>query len=183
MSKKILFIVTSHDQLGNTGKPTGYYLPELAHPFVELSKHYDLTIATPKGGKAPLDPSSKEAFQNDEVCKEFLSKPEFVQAAENTKTLSSVAPLADTFAAVVFPGGHGPLWDLVDNSESHAIVRAVWEKGGVVAAVCHGPAALTEVKLSNGKLLVEGKNVTGFSEVEEDAVQLTQVVPFCLRQD
>jgi len=178
MSKKILFVVTSHDQLGNTGKQTGWYLPEVAHPYHVLSKKYHIDFVSPKGGVSPLDEGSKAAFSGDEVCKEFLADSHAQQLVNNTKRIDEVD--VDSYAAILFPGGHGPMFDLAENESIGKATARVYEKGGVVAAVCHGPVALVNVKLSDGSYLVNGKNVTSFTNAEEDAVQLSNAMPFPL---
>lgn len=178
----LLFILTSHSQLGTTGKTTGYYLPEVAHPLHVLSKHYNIRYATPLGGKSPLDPSSLEAFRDDPTCKEFLNNAKVTAALENTEKLSDLSAAdIDQLVGVFFPGGHGPMFDLADNKEAANIVAKVYERGGVVGAVCHGPAGLVNVKVNNGeRYLVDGHDVTGFSNAEEDQVQLSSQMPFML---
>ncbi|MBX9690240.1 MAG: type 1 glutamine amidotransferase domain-containing protein [Candidatus Obscuribacterales bacterium] len=173
----MLIVLTSHEQLGSTGKETGYYLPELTHPlYALLAAGYKVDIASPKGGKAPMDPKSKKL--DDPENKKFVEDPKMMEKVEHTLKLSSLK--ADNYEAILFPGGHGPMWDLADNRESQKLTREIYEHGGVVAAVCHGPAGIVNVKLSNGKYLVEGKKVTGFSNDEEKAVELDKVVPFLL---
>ncbi|KAI9596620.1 class I glutamine amidotransferase-like protein [Syncephalis fuscata] len=177
----VLFVLTSHSQLGNTGKPTGFYLPELAHPYEVLSKEYRIRFVTPKGGKSPVDPSSVEAFRDDPICAKFLENASVVASIENTEYLSSITDEdISNLSGVFFPGGHGPMFDLAENELSANIVRKVYEQGGVIGAVCHGPAGIVNVKLSNGNYLVAEHNVTGFSNAEEDAVGLSSVMPFML---
>ncbi|ETW04730.1 hypothetical protein H310_03879 [Aphanomyces invadans] len=182
--QKLLFVLTSHDKLGNTGHPTGWYLPELAHPYQFLVQHYDITVASPLGGVAPLDPSSKEAFAADPDSIAFLNDPVAQHTVANTRKLSSLSKdELVTFVGVVYPGGHGPMFDLHSDAESHRVITTVWENNGVVASVCHGPASVSAVKLSDGSYLVADKNVTGFSNAEEDAVNLTAAMPFLLEDE
>ncbi|KAK4098348.1 class I glutamine amidotransferase-like protein [Parathielavia hyrcaniae] len=176
-SPKILIVLTSHDKLGDTGKPTGWYLSELAHPYDIFKSHnFNLTLASPNGGAAPLDPSSIEAAKsaNDATSASFLdnNKP---APWESTEHLTSLLGRAGEFDALFFPGGHGPMFDLAGDTTSQALVREFVEAGKVVAAVCHGPAALVGV----GGLL-RGRRVTGFSNEEEKAVGLDGAVPFLL---
>ncbi|KAI9346781.1 putative chaperone protein HSP31 [Zopfochytrium polystomum] len=180
--KRILFIVTSHGDMGNTGRKTGWFLPEVAHPYNILIKAgFDITVASPKGGVTPMDPQSGIDFAKDEECIAFLKD----EAAQKKMTQS--IKLSDVnyndFDAVVFPGGHGPMFDLATDELSQSITAKVYEKGGVVSAVCHGPAGLVNVKLSTGEPLLKDKRVTGFSNSEEDAVQLTSVMPFLLETE
>ncbi|CAG5129762.1 unnamed protein product [Candidula unifasciata] len=180
MGKKVLVILTSADKFPATGKPTGWYLPELAHPYKVLvdAGVTDIDSISPKGGKAPLDPTSVEQFKDDAVCQWFLKDAKAQALVNNTKTPTQVK--ASDYAAVLFPGGHGPMFDLATDAEIARITAEVYEKGGVVAAVCHGPAGLVPVKLSNGDPLVKGKKVTSFTNAEEDAVDLSKYMPFML---
>lgn len=173
----VLFVLTSHDKLGDTGKKTGFWIEEFAAPYYNLlDKGVHITVATPKGGKAPIDPSSDtedsqtedtERFKNDEAAQEIIN---------STKKLSEVK--AEDFDAVFYPGGHGPLWDLAEDKTSIALIETFNEHKKPIAFVCHAPAALKAVKNENGEPLVKGKKVTGFTNSEEEAVQLTKVVPF-----
>lgn len=177
---KVLLVVTSHSQLGNTGKVTGYYLPEVAHPYAALAAQgYEVDIASPKGGKAPLDPNS--VHQTDKVSMEFYENKTTRHKIEHTLKLADVNP--KEYAAVLYAGGHGTMFDFRGNANIDAINRTIYEQGGVVSAVCHGPAALLSTKLSNGKYLVEGKNVAAFSDSEEEAAGLTKVMPFLLETE
>jgi len=179
MAPKVLVILTSHSQLGNTGKPTGWYLPEFAHPYDVLSKAgAEFTIVSPKGGEAPLDPSSVELFKSDEVATAFLEKNKSLW--QTTAKLSDFLGKADQFDAVFVPGGHGPMYDLAVDPDSQQLIAEFAAKGKVVSAVCHGPAAFVNVRLPGGKHLLEGKKVTGFSNAEEEQVGLASVVPFLL---
>lgn len=180
MQKKVLIVVTSHDKLGSTGKPTGYYLPEVSHPVLELAKvGFDFEVASPKGGKAPMDPASRDL--TDPANRTFLENPKYVAKIENTIALSEVNP--KDYAAVIFAGGHGTMWDFADSKDLQRVATAIYESQGIVSAVCHGPAALLNVKLSNGTYLVAGKKVTGFSNAEEEAAELTKVMPFLLETE
>jgi len=175
VEQKALIVVTSHDELGNTGKKTGYYLPEVTHPFYALQDagiHVD--IASIKGGHAPMDASSLDL--KDLMSKRFLD--ENVQLLESTFELHQLN--SKNYKAVVFAGGHGTMWDFPNNAAVNLISKDIYESGGVVSAVCHGPAALLGVRLSDGKLLIDGKNITGFTNQEEIAVQLEKVMPFAL---
>lgn len=178
---RVLFVVTNHDKLGSTGKPTGLWLPELTHPYYAIKssdgpRPVEITIASPKGGKAPIDPRSLDMKDPDNA--KFMKDATTKAAIENTVRLSEVA--RKRFDAVFFVGGHGPMWDLPDDQVAQKIAGEVYDKGGVVAAVCHGPAALVNLKLKDGKYLVAGKKVTAFSNKEEDGEGYTKVVPFLL---
>lgn len=176
MSKKVLFVITSHDELGNTGQKTGFWTEELAAPYYALSdKNVEITLASPKGGQPPIDPKSEDPssqtdatlrMDNDEVLKEKL---------KNTHKLSEVK--SEDFDAVFYPGGHGPLWDLAEDKDSQDLIVDFYRNDKPVAFVCHAPGVLKDVKI-DGEYLVKGKNVTGFTNTEEEAVQLTDVVPF-----
>ncbi|WP_333852172.1 type 1 glutamine amidotransferase domain-containing protein [Epilithonimonas sp.] len=175
MNKKILFVVTSHDKKGNTNEPTGYYLGEVSHPWQVLhSAGYDIDFVSPKGGKAPVDGLNLE----DAVNKEFWENKEYRAKIENTMKPSEVDP--SKYAAIFYAGGHGTMWDFPDNTELQDIARKIYENNGIVSAVCHGPSALVNLKLSNGKYLVDGKKINAFTNEEETAVKLENVVPFLL---
>ena len=174
---KILIVLTSHDQLGDTGKKTGFWLEEFASPYYHLKDAgVQVTLASPRGGQPPLDPKSNEPdFQTDDT-RRFDDD----QAAQNE--LANTAKLAemkvDDFDAVFYPGGHGPLWDLHNDIYSIALIEGFIAAGKPVATVCHAPAVLLKAKDQNGDPLVKGKEVTGFSNSEEAAVELTDVVPY-----
>jgi putative intracellular protease/amidase len=173
----ILMVLTSHDQLGNTGKKTGFWLEEFAAPYyVFHDAGATLTLASPKGGQPPLDPKSDEEGAQTEATKRFKQDPAAQQALASTVALSSIS-VAD-YDAVFYPGGHGPLWDLAEDPTSIALLEAAYAAGKPVAAVCHAPGVLRHVKAPDGRLLVEGKAVAGFTNTEEEAVQLTDIVPF-----
>jgi len=177
--KKVLMVVTSHDQLGETGKPTGFWLEELAAPFYILKDAgCAITIATPKGGQPPCDPGSRGDAYLTEATKRFDADSAATKQLAETVVLDTVN--AGDYDAIFYPGGHGPLWDLVENAKSISLIEEVWAAGKPVGAVCHGPAVLKNCKAPDGKLIVAGKNVTAFSNSEEAAVGLTDVVPFAL---
>ncbi|KAF1820165.1 class I glutamine amidotransferase-like protein [Dissoconium aciculare CBS 342.82] len=178
MAPKVLFVLSSHKELGNTGKTTGWYLPEFAHPYYKLEGKTDITVASPKGGEAPLDPSSVEAFKEDAESTKFLKEKGSLW--KNTEKLSSFIGKADQFDAIFYVGGHGPMYDLATDAESQQLIKEFYESGKVVSAVCHGPAALVNVKLSDGTHLVSGQEVTAFTDAEEDQVGLSSAVPFML---
>jgi putative intracellular protease/amidase len=173
----ILFVLTSHDKLGDTGKKTGFWVEEFASPYYTLlDKGAKITLATPKGGAAPIDPSSDTADAATEATDRFNKDAEAKAAIANTKVLADMN--ADNFDAVFYPGGHGPLWDLANDTSSIALIEKFNSQAKPIAFVCHAPAALKAVKDAKGNPLVKGKKVTGFSNTEEAAVQLTNVVPF-----
>ncbi|GHC50984.1 type 1 glutamine amidotransferase domain-containing protein [Ulvibacter litoralis] len=173
----VLFVVTSHDKLGDTGKKTGFWVEEFANPYYTLrDKGATITIATPKGGAAPIDPSSDSPDAATEATKRFDKDAEAKAKIANTKKLSDVNP--DDFDAVFYPGGHGPLWDLANDATSIALIEKFNSQKKPIAFVCHAPAALKGVKNTDGTPLVKGKKVTGFTNSEEAAVGLTDVVPF-----
>lgn len=178
---KILMVLTSHDQLGNTGRKTGFWLEEFAAPyFVFRDAGVELTLASPKGGQPPIDPksdleenrtSAMERFKQDEVAQKALSQ-----------TLRLADTRAEDFDTIFYVGGHGPLWDLADNPDSIALIESFYNSGKPVAAVCHSPAVFHRVTYQ-GAPLVRGKRVTGFSNTEEEAVHLTDVVPFLVEDE
>lgn len=179
---KILMILTSHDQLGETGHKTGFWLEEFASPYyVFRDANADITLASPAGGQPPLDPKSDEPDFQTDATRRFKNDAEAQQALANTVKLADVS--ADEFDAVFYPGGHGPLWDLAEDGHSVNLIESMSAAGKPVAAVCHAPAVLKNAKNPDGSPLVKGKSVTGFSNTEEDAVQLTGVVPFLLEDE
>ena len=176
--KKVLFVVTSHDKLGNTGEKTGFWTEELAAPYYELlDKGVIIDIATPLGGQPPIDPKSEDPSAATEDTKRFDADTELLAKLKNTHKLADVKE--SDYDAVFYPGGHGPLWDLAIDKNSSTLIEAFYTNNKPVAFVCHSPAVLKNVKV-NGEFLVKGKNVTGFSNTEEAAVGLTDVVPFLL---
>jgi putative intracellular protease/amidase len=176
---KILIVLTSHDQLGDTGKKTGFWLEEFAAPYyVFKDAGAAITLASPKGGQPPLDPKSDLPENLTELTKRFRSDKVAQAELANTKKLAEVS--ASKFDAVFYPGGHGPMWDMPDNPTSIALIEAFVKAGKPVGAVCHAPAALVNVRGQDGQYLVQGKRVTGFTNAEEKAVGLTEIVPFLL---
>lgn len=173
----ILLVLTSHDQLGDTGKKTGFWLEEFAAPYyVFKDAGATLTLASPKGGQPPLDPKSDDPSAQTDATKRFKADPEAQKALASTVKLDSVS--AADFDAVFYPGGHGPLWDLAEDQKSIKLIENFYAADKPVAVVCHAPGVLRHVKAANGEPLVKGKPVTGFTNTEEEAVQLTNVVPF-----
>ena len=179
---KILMVLTSHDQLGSTGLKTGFWLEEFAAPYyVFKDAHAEITIASPLGGQPPLDPKSDEPDFQTEATRRFKTDLEAQAALAGSLPLASVS--ADDYDAVFYPGGHGPLWDLAEDRNSIALIEAMAAAGKTVAAVCHAPAVFRHAEAADGSPLVEGKSVTGFSNSEEAAVGLTDVVPFMLENE
>lgn len=176
---KILMILTSHDQLGDTGKKTGFWLEEFAAPYyVFKDAGAQITLASPKGGQPPLDPVSDAADAQTPATERFKQDAAAQQALASTLLLDSVT--VENFDALFYPGGHGPLWDLAEDATSISLIEQFQGADKPVAAVCHAPAVFRHTKASDGTPLVSGRRVTGFSNSEEDAVQLTDVVPFLL---
>ncbi|WP_294332906.1 type 1 glutamine amidotransferase domain-containing protein [Chryseobacterium sp. sg2396] len=176
MSKKVLFVLTSHDELGNTGLKTGFWTEELAAPYYALSdKGVEVTLASPKGGQPPIDPKSEDPSSQTDATRRMDSDEVLKEKLKNTHKLSEVK--SEDFDAVFYPGGHGPLWDLAEDQISQQLIVDFYTNEKPVAFVCHAPGVLKDVKI-NGDYLVKDKNVTGFTNTEEDAVQLTDVVPF-----
>ena len=176
MTKNILVVLTSHDKLGDTGKKTGFWLEELAAPYYALRDGgATLTLASPKGGQPPLDPKSDEEGAQTDATRRFKEDAEASAQLAATKKLSDLD--AADFDAVFYPGGHGPLWDLVSDSDSIRLIEDLWANDKPVAAVCHAPAVLLNAKDASGAPLVRGKDVTGFTNSEEAAVDLTNIVP------
>ena len=179
---KILMVLTSHDQLGTTGHKTGFWLEEFAAPFyVFKDANADITIASPKGGQPPLDPKSDEPDFQTDATRRFKGDADAQSALANSLKLADI--LAADFDAVFYPGGHGPLWDLAEDRSSIALIEAMFSANKTVAAVCHAPAVFRHAKSPDGSALVEGKSMTGFSNSEEEAVQLTRIVPFLLEDE
>jgi putative intracellular protease/amidase len=178
----ILIILTSHNQLGNTGQKTGFWLEEFATPFyIFKDANVNVTLASPDGGQPPLDPKSDEPDFQTEATERFKEDKDAQTALSKTYKLEDVSP--NDYDAVFYAGGHGPLWDLAEDSNSIALIEAMYASGKPVAAVCHAPAVLRHTKAPDGTPLVKGKSVTGFSNTEEDAVQLSDVVPFLLEDE
>ncbi len=175
IKNRVLFVVTSHDKKGNTGKPTGFYLSEVSHAWEVLyNAGYEIDFVSPKGGKAPVD-----GFDlNDSVNKVFWGNARYRHKIENTLKPSDINP-AD-YSAIFYAGGHGAMWDFADNAALAVIGGKIYENGGIVSSVCHGPAGLVNIKLSNGKYLIDGKKMNSFTNEEEVTVGLDKVVPFLL---
>ncbi|MBW8797500.1 MAG: type 1 glutamine amidotransferase domain-containing protein [Streptomyces sp.] len=179
---KVLIVLTSHDELGNTGVKTGFWLEELAAPYYRFKEAgWEITLASPKGGQPPLDPKSNEpGFQTDDT-RRFEADSEATDALANTMRLDAVS--ADDFDAVFYPGGHGPLWDLAEDTVSARLIETTLRSGRPVALVCHAPGVLRRTVNEDGTPLVSGKKVTGFANSEEEAVQLTDIVPFLVEDE
>lgn len=182
MSKRILMVMTSHDKLGDTGKPTGIWLEEFASPYYAfVDAGYTITLASPMGGEVPVDPMSLEDDALTEDTKRYADD-ELARSA-----MASTIPLEDVkafeFDAVFYPGGHGPLWDLADNEHSKQLIETMLNDGKYVAAVCHAPIVLKNVVDASGQPIVKGKKVTGFSNTEEDGVELTSIVPYLVEDE
>jgi len=172
----ILFVVTSHGQLGETGKETGYYLPEVSHPHrILINKGYSIDFVSPLGGRPPMDPGSAESM--DDVSRQFLETDTWSEALHNSLRPDQIDP--KRYRAVFYAGGHGTMWDFPDNQYLASIAATIYRNGGVVAAVCHGPAGLVNVRIDDD-FLVQGKTVTCFTNQEETAVALADIVPFLL---
>ena len=178
---KILIVLTSHNTLGSTGKPTGFWLEEFTAPYyVFLDAGAEVTVASPKGGQPPIDPKSDDPSGQTESMSRF--KRDQAAQAVLAKTVKLADVRAADFDAVFYPGGHGPLWDLAEDRASISLIESFYSDNKPVAAVCHGPAVLRNVKYK-GDALVKGKRVTGFSNSEEEAVQLTAIVPFLVEDE
>jgi putative intracellular protease/amidase len=173
--KKILFALTSHNRKGDTGQPTGFYVPEAAHPWAILrDAGYEIDFVSPRGGKPPMDGIDAA----DPISRTFLASADVARKLEGTAIPAEVR--AEGYAAIFYVGGHGTMWDFPDDQSLARLGAAIYEAGGVVGAVCHGPAGLVNLKLSDGRHLVDGKRVAAFTDDEERAAQLDAVVPFLL---
>lgn len=179
---QVLIVLTSHDELGGTGRKTGFWLEELAAPYYRFEEAgAEITLASPKGGQPPLDPVSDEpAFQTDQT-RRFKADPQAAAALASTVRLSSLS--AGDFDAVFYPGGHGPLWDLAEDADSVRLIEATLRAGKPVALVCHAPGVLRHATSEDGTPLVRGRRVTGFTDSEEAAAELTEVVPFLVEDE
>ena len=174
-TRRAVFALTSHSQLGDTGNETGYYVPEAAHPWKVLTDNgFAVDFISPAGGA----PTPTGYDPQDEVQREFLADRELAAKLAATRRPGDIAP--DDYDAILYVGGHGTMWDFPDDEDLAGVARGIYETGGVVAAVCHGPAGLVNLKLSDGSYLLDGKDVAGFTNAEEEAVQLAEVVPFLL---
>ncbi|OEC35806.1 Putative intracellular protease/amidase [Pseudomonas cuatrocienegasensis] len=179
---KILMVLTSHDQLGDTGKKTGFWLEEFAAPYYAFKDAgAQVTLVSPAGGQPPLDPKSDEPDAQTAETERFRNDPAAQQALANTGLLAEVS--ADDFDAVFYPGGHGPLWDLATDIHSISLIEAFARSGKPQGFVCHAPGVLLKVRDNDGKPLIAARNVTGFSNAEEAAVGLTEVVPFLIEDE
>ena len=174
MKDKILFVVTSHGELGNTGKKTGYFLSEVTHPWSVLCEYYDIDVVSPQGGRPPVD-----GFDlSDPINERFWNDAAWQKKMGATMTPDAVNPAE--YKAIFYAGGHGAMWDFPNNEALARIASSIYEAGGIVAAVCHGPAGLLPVKLPDGSFLVKGKKLTGFTNPEEYANGTAEIVPFLL---
>ena len=179
---KVLIVLTSHDQLGNTGRKTGFWLEELAAPYYAFqAAGAEITLASPKGGQPPLDPKSNEASSQTDSTRRFEADAVATAQLAATVRLDTIDP-AD-FDTVFYPGGHGPLWDLAEDKHSIALIESFLGAGKHVALVCHAPGVLRHVKAADGRPWVEGRKVTGFANTEEDGVGLTTIVPFLVEDE
>ena len=179
---KVLIVLTSHSDLGNTGLKTGFWIEEFAAPYYILKDAgVEIVLASPKGGQPPIDPKSAEPENQTEATKRYDKDADLQQLLAHTKKLTEVT--ADDFDAVFYPGGHGPMWDLAIDKQSISLIESFWKDKKPVVAVCHAPSVLLHVKDEQGNALVKGKKVTGFTNSEEEAVKLTEVVPFLLEDE
>lgn len=179
---KVLIVLTSHDTLGDTGKKTGFWLEELAAPYYVLKDAgAEITLASPKGGQPPLDPKSDEPMSQTDLTRRFNADEAAGAQLAQTVRLDSVDQ--KDFDAVFYPGGHGPLWDLAEDPNSIELIESFIAAGKTVALVCHAPGVLRRVTAPDGTPLVQGRYVTGFTNTEEEAVGLTQVVPFLVEDE
>src|SRR3984885_1457371 len=179
---KVLMVITSHDQLGNTGRKTGFWLEELAAPYyVFKDAGVEITLASPKGGRPPLDPKSNEPNFQTETTRRFEKDADAEAQLGKTVRLDSVKQ--EDYDTVFYPGGHGPMWDLAEDPNSIKLIESFLAAGKPVALVCHAPGVLRHVKTPDGKPLVQGKKVTAFTNTEEEAVGLTKVVPFLVEDE
>ncbi|WP_185803566.1 type 1 glutamine amidotransferase domain-containing protein [Pontivivens nitratireducens] len=176
MTKSILMILTSHDTLGDTGEKTGFWLEEFAAPyFVFRDAGHEIVLASPAGGQPPLDPKSDAEDAQTDATRRFKADPAAQSALANTRPLAEISE--DAFDAVFYPGGHGPMWDLVGDVKSVALTEAFWAAGKPIGAVCHAPIIFKHARTQTGDYIVADRDVTGFTNGEEDAVGLTDVVP------
>lgn len=179
---KILMVLTSHDKLGTTGKKTGFWLEEFAAPYYTFKDAgAAITLASPKGGQPPLDPKSAEKDFQTAATERFNNDAEAQASLAQTVPLNSVSP--GDYDALFYPGGHGPLWDLAEDRNSIALIETMHATGKPVGAVCHAPGVLRHARAGDGAPLVRGKGVTGFSNSEEAAVGLTEIVPFLVEDE
>jgi len=176
-AKKVLFVLTSHSEMGDTGEKTGFWAEEFAAPYYYLlGQGVEITLASPKGGNPPIDPSSIKEGAQTEATKRLFEDEQTLEKLATTSMLGSVN--AEEYDAIFYPGGHGPMWDLAEDANSIALIESFYSSNKPVAAVCHAPAIFKNTKDADGNPLVQNKKVTGFSNTEEEAVGLTDVVPF-----
>jgi len=179
---KVLFVLTSHSELGDTGEKTGFWVEEFAAPYYLLADAgVEITIASPKGGQPPIDPKSTAPDAQTAATQRFENDPALKEKLAQTVKLNDID--AGDFDAVFYPGGHGPLWDLANDTDSIQLIQTFIKQRKPVTMVCHAPGALINVKAENGDPIVKGKLITGFSNTEEKAVELTDVVPFLLEDE
>lgn len=173
--EKVLFVVSSHGELGDTGKKTGYFLSEVTHPWSVLSENYEIDVVSPEGGRPPVD-----GFDlNDPINRKYWDSPEWQEKMSTTLTPEEVD--ASLYRAIFYAGGHGAMWDFPDNEKLAEIASRIYENGGFVAAVCHGPAGLLNIKLKDGSLLIKGKTLDSFTNQEEEENGTAKIVPFLLQ--
>ncbi|MGZ2356773.1 type 1 glutamine amidotransferase domain-containing protein [Streptomyces sp. 372A] len=179
---KVLVVLTSHDRLGDTGRATGFWLEELAAPYYRFKEAgWEITLASPKGGRPPLDPKSNEPDAQTDQTRRFEADAEAMTALANTIRLDSVN--VDDYDTLFYPGGHGPLWDLAEDADSARLIETTLRAGKPLALVCHAPGVLRHTRNEDGTPLVQGRKVTGFTNTEEEGVQLTDVVPFLVEDE
>jgi len=179
---KILFVITSHDQLGDTGHKTGFWVEEFAAPYYTFrDAGYEVTLATPNGGQAPVDPNSEVPDAQTEATQRYYKDAEAQELVATTHKLAAIH--ADDYDAIFYPGGHGPLWDLANDEKSISLILDFHKAKKPIGAVCHAPGVFKNIKLPNGQPFVSGKNITGFADSEEAAVKLTDVVPFLVESE
>jgi putative intracellular protease/amidase len=179
---KVLIVLTSHDKLGDTGRKTGFWLEELAAPYYRFQEAgWDITLASPHGGLPPLDPKSNETANQTDQTRRFEADAEASTALADTVRLNSVT--ADDYDTVFYPGGHGPLWDLAEDADSIRLIEATLRSGKPLALVCHAPGVLRHARNQDGTPLVQGRDVTGFTNSEEEGVALTDIVPFLVEDE
>ena len=174
---KVLFVITNHEELGDTGKKTGYFLREVSYPYKAITEAgYNIDFVSPKGGPTPIDPGSND--MDDEVNKAFTDDASIMNRLQNTMSPSEINP--DNYDAIMYAGGHGTMWDFPDSEVLATIAVSIYKHGGVLGSICHGPAGLVNMKLKDGTYLVAGKHVASFTDEEERAIELENVVPFLL---
>ncbi|WP_157097523.1 type 1 glutamine amidotransferase domain-containing protein [Photobacterium sp. J15] len=177
---KALIVVTSHARLGDSNQTTGLWFSELTHPYYAIAKHgIDVDIVSIQGGEIPIDPKSFDEEDRNNAL--FLATPELAENLKNSRSLDDIN--ASEYQAIIFAGGHGTMWDFPDDPDVQDKANEIYEEGGIVAAICHGPAALINIQLSDDSYLIDDKRVTGFSNTEEKAVELDNVVPFSLQDE